>query len=78
MYLLSKVNAFVVEPVLYVGSFTNQSDLVSGSPIHLTCCHTLSGNICVAVEGELDLLRLSRKQCAVEREDVKYLQQHPS
>ena len=74
IYLLSKVDALVVESVLHVRSFTAESNLVSGSSVHLAGCHTLSGNVSVAIEGELDLLGLSGEQCAMQREDVKYLQ----
>ena len=76
MYLLSKVNTFVAESVLHIGSFTAEYYLVGGPSLHLAGCHTLSGYVCIAIESVLHLLGLSREQCAVERKDIEYLQQN--
>ena len=74
LYLLSKVNETVVELVLHIGGLSTESDVIRGPSVHHTGCQTLSGNVSVAVEGELDLLGLTREQRAVEGKDVKYLQ----
>lgn len=66
-YLFSKVNVLVAELILHTGSLSTEPNLVRWPSLHLASCHTLSGYISIAIECELHLLRLPRKQCAMQR-----------
>ena len=59
IYLFPEFNVLGAEPILHKGCLSDEPDLVGRPSFHLAHSHALSDKVCVAIEGELHLLRLS-------------------
>ncbi len=73
-YLFSHVNVCCTEPVLDAGGLPAQPKLVGGPSLHTTGSHRPRSHTSMAIERELNLLGLARQQGAMQREDVKNLE----